>query len=228
MGAYTRGVVSLPLLLVAAGGLPLLIFSVLAVFLLRRAAPARRARLQAIAAMCSQRGLTPGVVPIAGPVQLDRLVNPFSSRDGKVVAADAVRSEGKQVEMFSLLSFTVDGLNVPRVAVLRQHRPSLVDLWGPVLELESADFDRRFAVMAKDRRSAVMLLDQGMIQWMLDCDNVSFELIGDRVVAFIDRAAEPAHPPAQPVEYVALFKFWDGFVPRIPPLLRSEYAAAAP
>ena len=228
MGAYTRGVVSLPLLLMPAAVLPLLVFAVLAVFLLRRAAPAQRTRLQAIAATCSQRGLAPGVVATAGPVQLDRLVNPFSSRDGRVVAADAVRSDGKQVEMFSLLSFTVDGLNVPRVAVLRQHRPSLVDLWGPVLELESADFDKRFAVMAKDRRSAVMLLDQGMIQWMLDCDTVSFDLIGDQVVAFIDRAAEPAHPPAQPVEYMVLFKFWDGFVPRIPSLLRSEYAAAAP
>jgi hypothetical protein len=218
--------VSLLLVLMTAMVVPVLVIGIVLVVVLQRAAPAQRARRQAIAAMCSQRGLAPGVVATPGPIQLHGLVNPFSSPDGKVVAADAVRSEGKQVELFSLLSFVVDGVNMPRLMVLRQGRRSLVDAWGPVLELESLDFGKRFAVIAKDRRSAVMLLDQGMIQWLLDCDSVSFEIIGDRVVAFIDRAAEPAHAPAQPVEFQLLFKFWDGFLPRLPPLLRSEYAAA--
>jgi hypothetical protein len=71
-----------------------------------------------------------------------------------------------------------------------------------------------------------MLLDPGMIQWLLDCENVSLDMIGDRVLAFVDRAALPAHQPAEPVEYQLLFKFWDGFVPRIPELLRSEYSTA--
>jgi hypothetical protein len=214
------------LIVVPALLVPVLVFGILLLVLMRRAAPVGRARRQAIAALCAQRGLAPGVVSTSTPMQLRGLMNPFSSIDGKVVAADAVRSEGKQVELFSLLSFTIDGLNMPRLAVLRQGQRSLVDLWGPVLELESLDFDKRFAAIATDRRSAVMLLDQGMIQWLLDCDNVSFEMIGARVLAFVDRAGEPAHAPAQPVEFELLFKFWDGFVPRVPPLLRSEYAAA--
>jgi hypothetical protein len=218
--------VAILLMVVPALLVPVLVVSIVVLMLVRRAAPAQQARGQAIAALCTQRGLAPGVVSAPSPIQLRGLMNPFSSADGKVVAGDAVRSEGKQVELFSLLSFTIDGVNVPRVTVLRQGRRSLVDAWGPVLELESGDFDKRFAVIATDRRSAVMLLDQGMIQWLLDCDNVSFEMIGARVLAFVDRAGEPAHPPAQPVEFELLFKFWDGFVPRVPPLLRSEYAAA--
>jgi hypothetical protein len=117
--------------------------------------------------------------------------------------------------------------------VLRQGQRSLTVAWGPVLELESGDFDKLFAVVAKDRRSAVMLLDPGMIQWLLDCENVSLDMIGDRVLAFVDCAALPAHQPfepapgaAGPIEYQLLFKFWDGFLPRIPELLRSEYSTA--
>jgi hypothetical protein len=154
------------------------------------------------------------------------LIDPFSSADGKVVVADAVRENGKQVELFALLSSTIDGLNMPRVSVLRQGQRSLTAAWGPVLELESGDFDKRFAVIAKDRRSAVMLLDPGMIQWLLDCANVSFELNGNRVLAFVDRAALPAHQPGEPAEYLLLFKFWDGFLARMPDLLRSEYSTA--
>lgn len=207
----------LVVILVLAAVVPLLLLAVPAFLLLRRAAPAQRARRQAIAELCAQRGFVPG---LTRPVpELRGLLNPFSSADGKAVIADAIRDSGKQVESFSVLTFTIDGLNVPRISVLRQGRPSLTVEWGPVLELESGDFDRRFAVIAKDRRSAVMLLDEGMIQWLLDCDSVSFELIGDRLIAFVDRAAEP-------VEYTVLFKFWDGFMPRIPQLLRGEYSTA--
>ena len=214
---YTRCVVELVVILVLAAVVPLLLIAVLAFLLLRRAAPAQRERRQAIAALCAQRGFVPGLTRPSP--ELHGLINPFSSADGTVVIADALRDYGKQVESFSVLTFTIDGLNVPRVSVLRQGRPSLTVEWGPVLELESGDFDKRFAVIAKDRRSAVMLLDQGMIQWLLDCENVSFELIGDRVIAFVDRAADP-------VEYALLFKFWDGIVPRIPELLLSEYSTA--
>jgi hypothetical protein len=70
-----------------------------------------------------------------------------------------------------------------------------------------------------------MLLDPGMMQWLLDCDHVSFVMIGDRVLAFINRATEPSHNPSEPVEFELLFKFCDGFVARVPAILRSEYAA---
>jgi len=216
--------VGLVAILVVAAVVPLVVFTVLAFFLVRRMGPAQRARRQAIAALCAERGFVPGLSRPSP--DLRGLINPFSSADGKVVVADALRSNGKDVEAFALLSSTIDGLNMPQVSVLRQGQRSLTVAWGPVLELESRDFDRRFAVIAKDRRSAVMLLDPGMIQWLLDCESVSLDMIGDRVLAFVDRAALPAHQPAEPVDYQLLFKFWDGFVPRIPELLRSEYSTA--
>jgi len=208
--------------LVVAAVVPVVLFAVLAFFLVRRMGPAQRARRQAIATLCAQHGYMPGVTRPSPDVR--GLINPFSSPDGTVVVADALRSNGKDLEAFALLSSTIEGLNLPRVSVLRLGQRSLTVAWGPVLELESGDFDRRFAVIAKDRRSAVMLLDAGMIQWLLDCENVSLDMIGDRVLAFVDRAALPAHSPAEPVDYSLLFKFWEGFVPRIPQLLRSEYS----
>jgi hypothetical protein len=98
----------------------------------------------------------------------------------------------------------------------------------PTLEMESTEFDKQFVVKASDRRSAVMLLDPGMMQLLLDCEEVSFDLVGDKVLAYINRAAEASHQPIEPVEFEMLFKFLDGFIPRVPELLRSEYAAAQP
>jgi hypothetical protein len=216
--------VDLVAILVVAAVVPLVVLTVLAFFMVRRIAPAERSRQQAIATLCAQHGYVPGLTRPSP--ELRGLIKPFSSADGKVVVADALRSSGKDVEAFALLSSTIDGLNMPRVSVLRQGQRSLTVAWGPVLELESGDFDKRFAVIAKDRRSGVMLLDPGMIQWLLDCENVSLDMIGDRVLAFVDRAGLPAHLPAEPVEYQLLFKFWDGFVPRIPELLRTEYSTA--
>jgi hypothetical protein len=190
----------------------------------RRVAVLQKARAAAIAAVCAERGLKTGPVH-QGILRTRGLVNAFSSADGSVVGGDISRSGSNYVNFFSLLEFTLTGLNLPRLAVLRIGQNSLVDVWGAVLELESTDFDKQFAVIAKDRRSAVMLLDQAMMQWLMDCERVSFEMIGDRVAAFIDRGAEPAHPPAEPVEFELLFKFYDGFVNRVPPLLRSEYSA---
>jgi hypothetical protein len=71
----------------------------------------------------------------------------------------------------------------------------------------------------------VMLLDPAMMQWLLDCLQVSFVMIGDRVLASVNRATEPSHDPSQPVEFELLFKFYDGFVARVPAILRSEYSA---
>jgi hypothetical protein len=48
---------------------------------------------------------------------------------------------------------------------------------------------------------------------------------GDRVMSFVDRATEPRHQPGEPVEFELLFKFCDGFVNRVPELLRSEYSS---
>ena len=93
------------------------------------------------------------------------------------------------------------------------------------MELESIDFDRRFEVKARDSRSAVMLLDLPMMQLILDCETVSFDMAGSKVLAYINRAAEPAHRPGEPVEFELLLRFMDGFMGRVPPLLRTQYAA---
>jgi len=71
-----------------------------------------------------------------------------------------------------------------------------------------------------------MLLDPGIMQLLLDCADVNFDMVADKVLAFINRAAEPSHRPSEPVELEMLFRFWDGFVARVPGLLRSEYPAA--
>jgi hypothetical protein len=198
----------------------------------RRLAPLQKARRQAMAAMCAQRGLVPSGVNLARDfsmlpsIERTGLTNAFSSPDGRVAAADLIRSEGKSTALFSVLSFTVAGVNVPMVSVDPRNVFTRAVVGGaPTLELESDEFDKRFVVRARDRRSAVMLLDPGMMQWLLDCDHMSFVMIGDRVLASINRATEPSHKPSEPVEFELLFKFWDGFVARVPSILRSEYAA---
>jgi hypothetical protein len=197
---------------------------------LRRQAPLLRARAQAIAALCSQRGLIPGAAPgdfaMLASMNPRLLSNSFTSPDHSVAVADYVRPEGKSAQFFSLLAFTIAGVDVPYVSVTRRGLGTIVLGGPPGLELESIDFDNRFSVRAKNRRSAVMLLDPGMMQLLLDCQDMNFDMVGDKVLAYINRAAEPSHRPSEPVELEMLFRFWDGFVARVPAILRSEYPAA--
>jgi uncharacterized protein DUF3137 len=209
-----------------------LVCFVIIVVAARRVAPLQRARRQAMAAMCAQRGLVPSGANLARDfsmlpsIERTGLTNAFSSPDGGVAAADLIRSEGKSTAFFSVLSYTVDGVNMPMVSVDPRNVFTAAVVGGaPTLELESDEFDKRFVVRAKDRRSAVMLLDPGMMQWLLDCDHVSFVMIGDQVLASINRAIEPSHNPSEPVEFELLFKFYDGFLARLPAILRSEFAA---
>ncbi|HEV2033053.1 MAG TPA: hypothetical protein VGU71_02470 [Candidatus Dormibacteraeota bacterium] len=209
---------------------------------MRGKVPPAFVRQQAIAALCEQRGLLPGPVnlpnnfEIASPLDNSVFENSFSSPDGGISAADYWRHDEKNWYPFSLVAFTIAGLNMPYVAMTRRDMPALPLAWGPQqVGLESIDFNARFMVRAQDRRSAVMLLDEGMMQWLLDCDQVSFEIGGNRVAALVPRRAEPTIRPTPPmlsnprqpapVELELLFKFWDGFVPRVPALLRTEYAA---
>jgi hypothetical protein len=208
-----------------------LVGAVIIVVAARRAAPLQKARRQAMAALCAQRGLVPSGTNLSRDfsmltaIERTGLMNAFSSPDGGVAAADLIRSEGKSEAFFSVLSFTVAGVNMPTVSVDPRNVFTMAVVGGePTLELESDEFDKRFVVRAKDRRSAVMLLDPGMMQWLLDCDHVSFVMIGERVVASINRATEPSHNPNEPVEFELLFKFYDGFMARLPAILRSEYA----
>ena len=196
----------------------------------RRQAPLLRVRQQAIAAMCGQRGLVPGAAhddfAILGNFNNRQLTNSFSSPEHGLAVADYIRPAGKSVELFSVLAFTVAGLNMPYVSVTCRGLGILMLGGPPNLELESIDFDQRFTVRAKDRRSAVMLLDPGVMQLLLDCADVNFDMVGDKALAYVNRAREAAQRASEPVEFERLFTFWDGFVARVPELLRSEYGSA--
>jgi hypothetical protein len=206
-----------------------ILFSAVIVIAARRVRPLEKARQQAIAALCAQRGLVPGVGPgdfaILGHIDPRFLTNAFSSSGQGLTVADCVLPAGKNTQFFTLLSFTVAGLNMPDMAVTLRTMPGPVLGGAPTVELESDEFEKRFLVKAKDRRSAVMLLDPGMMQLTLDCGQVSFDMAGDKVLASINRANEPRHQATAPVEFELLFKFRDGFVARVPALLLSEYPA---
>src|SRR4029077_2515587 len=124
---YTRGCVTgLPVLLVTMSvALSVTLGCALVILVaFRRQAPLLRAREQAIAAMCTQRGLVPGAAPddfaILGNFNVRQLTNSFSSPDHGLAVSDYVRPAGKSVELFSLLAFTVAGLNMPYVSVTRR------------------------------------------------------------------------------------------------------------
>lgn len=191
----------------------------------------RLERQQAVATVCSQRGLRPGAVPgdfaILDPFPESWLSNAFSSLDHGVAVADLIRPATRQ--SYSLLALTIVGLDVPHLAVTRRNLGvvgALVPGGPPAFNLESTEFDRQFTVRAEDTRSAVKWLDPGMTQLLLDCEEVSFVMVGGQVLAFVNRIAAPAHKPNHPLEFEQLFRFWDGFVVKLPALLRSRDPAA--
>ena len=198
-------------------------------FLMRGERAAERVRRQAVAALCAQRDLVPGVVPgdfaLIGHIGPRSLTNSFSSADHAVAVSDLIQPAGKSWVHFSVLGFAVAGLNIPYVSVTRRNLGMMLVGGPPKLELESIDFDQRFTVRAKDSRSAVMLLDPGMMQLLLDCGQVNFDMLGGRVLAYVSRDYEPAHKPTEPVEFEELFRFFDGFVARVPALIHTEYPA---
>jgi hypothetical protein len=218
------------LVLAIALSLTVIVFAIAIVLrIATRVAPLERARGQAIAALCAQRGLVPGVGPgdfaLIGRIDPRWLTNSYASPDHGVAIADFVEPAGKNTQFFTLLSFSVPGVNVPNLAVTHRILPGPVIGGPPVVELESDEFEHHFIVKAKDRRSAVMLMVPAMMQLVLDCQQVSFDMAGDRVLASINRANEPRHQVSAPVEFELLFKFRDGFVAQLPDLLRSEYPA---
>lgn len=195
----------------------------------RRQRPLLLARQQAIAALCAQRGLVSELAPddfaILGPIDTSWLTNGHALPDHSVAVADFIQPAGKHTAFFSMLAFTITGVNVPYVAVWRRGLSGITVGSTPTLELESTEFDKQFTVKAKDRRSATMLLDPAVMQLFLDCEQVNFDMDGSRVLAYVNRATERAHAPAAPVELELLFRFLDEFVARVPATLRSEHAA---
>jgi hypothetical protein len=202
-------------------------------------APMIFTRFQAIAALCEPRGMLPNAahlanyLPMASPAGPPTFGPAFGTPDGSLWAADVWRTEGSgkatRSEAFSMLVFTVSGVKAPYVAVARKGQMSIpAGVEGSPVGLESIDFNDRFAVLAADGRSAVMLLDLGIMQLLLDCDQVSFEMLGDRVQALVRAKEQPTSsvpPSAEPVEFELLFKFLDGFRQRLPAILRTDYSA---
>jgi hypothetical protein len=195
----------------------------------KRLRPLTQARQRAIAALCGGRGFTPNTgsadFALLGPISDRWLTNSYASPDHSVAIADFTRPAGRSMVYFSVIVFAVAGVNVPFMSITRRGVGRIALGGPPPVELESIDFDQRFEVRAKDSRCAVMLLDLPMMQLILDSETVNFDMVGDKVLAYINRAAEPAHRPQEPVEFELLLGFMDGFIGKVPALLRSEYAA---
>jgi hypothetical protein len=150
--------------------------------------------------------------------------NRFVSPDSSLAVGDASSRDGKNA--FTLMMFPVRDLNLPYLVIARKGDVDLSMVTnGQWVQFESIDFDNRFAVRSDDLRGALMLIDQGMMQWLLDCDHVNFQVWGGMVFAFVKR-----QPPsiAEPVELDLLFRFYDGFPPHVPEMVHSEFPSPRP
>jgi hypothetical protein len=215
---------------VAAVALAVVLAAKVVIFMTaRRLTPLIQARQRAIAALCSGRGFTPNTgsadFALLGRIADRWLTNSYASPDHSVAIADFTRPAGRSLVYFTVIVFELAGVNVPFMSITRRGVGRITLGGPPPVELESIDFDQRFEVRAKDSRCAVMLLDLPMMQLILDSETVNFDMVGNKVLAYINRAAEPAHRPQEPVEFELLLRFMDGFIGKVPALLRSEYAA---
>ena len=189
----------------------------------------RRNRGLAIAALCTQHAMgrvedvrspfLPRMLPISEPV----CHNTFATPDWSLWFSEI--SDRKGPSVFAVLMFAVPELNLPNIEVTRKGQldAPLVG-HGQTVQLESIDFSNRFQIHADDPRAAVMLIDQGMMQWLLDCDRVSFQITGPLVNAIVKRRDQYS---LQPTELELLLQFHDGFAGHVPPLVRGEFRAPA-
>jgi hypothetical protein len=165
----------------------------------------------------------PGAWSVLGGISL----NAYGSPDGKWLAVQSpTPAQGNgQISLSWTLMRNLPGLNLPPIVVSRKGRMAPLAVQGAPLTFESIDFDDRFDARTVDRRAAVMLIDQGMLQWLLDCDRVSFQVQGDTISAVI----QPGDAPSTPVaDLELLFRFCDGFAARIPEIVRAEFSSVAP
>lgn len=184
-----------------------------------------------MAALCAQEGMwpMPSTRPVITPVSLPigsmpTYVNTFAApnhdrlpwisdiEDGVVNSVTDERND------WTLITFSVPYVNLPWIAV---NRNGETGPFGGNVHFESIDFDNRFSVSSHDRRSAVMLIDQGMMLWLLELDQINFEINGPLVSAFV-KLRHPDSPV--PVEVSVLFRFYAGLAAHIPQIVRSEYA----
>jgi hypothetical protein len=190
---------------------------------------ARRKRDQAITAMCTQRGMwrvddvqspfLPQMLPLSGAV----CRNTFATPDWSLWFSEVGSRFGPSA--FAVLIFGIQELNLPYIGVARKGQVDVpLGARGQTVQLESIDFTDRFQIRADDTRAAVMLIDQGMMQWLLDSDRVSFQVSGPLVSAMVKRRDRNS---AQPTELELLFQFHDGFAAHVPQLVHTEFPAPA-
>jgi hypothetical protein len=143
--------IALPIALAAV----VIVAGIAILVLTRKQRPLSLARQQAVAALCARRGLVAELAPddfaILGPIPTSWLTNAHALPDHSVAVADFTEPSGKHTAFFSMLTFTVAGVNVPFVAVARRGQAGITLGGPPTIELESTDFDRQFTVKSKDR-----------------------------------------------------------------------------
>lgn len=197
---------------------------------------AASARYQRMLTICAAHGGAPGPVDMPGVFNLGGVGFLFGLSNQFTNAADFSSREEKRTLFFTLVTARFPGIDMPVVAVTRKGLPG-TPMWGPDrIEVESIEFTQRFTVTANDRRLAFMLLDLPMIQWIVDCSDVNFAMLGDGLVAYVYRGDRdgPLFKPGEPSpvagdgsELELLYKFVDGFGERIPALLRAGFASPA-
>jgi hypothetical protein len=180
----------------------------------------------ALAALFAQHGMVhverdislPGAMSLLGGIHLDAFVHP----DGSMLATRMPASgPNKTMVVNSTLGFSIPGVQLPPIGAARKGVSSPIHP-GEVVGFESIDFGDRFEVRSNDRRAAVMLIDEGMMQWLMDCDRVSFTAMGDKVSSVVVSASTRDSGVA---DYELLFRFREGFLARVPDTVRSEFAS---
>jgi hypothetical protein len=197
---------------------------------------AASARYQKMLAICAVHGGAPGPVDMPGVFNIAGVGFLFGLSNQFTNAADISSRQEKRTLFFTLVTARFPGIDMPLVAVTRKGLPG-TPMWGPDrIEVESIEFTQRFIITANDKRLAFMLLDLPMIQWILDCAEVNFAMLGNGLVAYVYRGDRggPLFKPGEPSpvtgdgsELELLYKFVDGFGERIPAVLRAGFAAQA-
>ena len=232
-------------------GLGLVLYVAYRVVAAQRKRKAAAARYQRMAAICAANGGVPGPVDLPGsavfvpamealaasgiPVGL---INRFTGLSNQFTnAADFTLVAEKTRLFFTLVTGRFPGLNMPRISVTRKGLPGTAVYGQYRIGVESIALAERFNITCSDARLGTMLLDLPMIQWILDCADVNFEMFGDGLIAYVYRAKEGGPVlnflfEARPLnsdgsELELLYKFVNGFGQRIPAVLRAEFAIPA-
>jgi hypothetical protein len=192
------------------------------------------ARYEKMLPICAAHGGVPGPVDLPGIANFSALGRIAGFTNQFTNAADFTTREGGRRMFFTLATARFPGAGMPLVAVTRKGLPGFPMFGINRIEVESIAFTQRFTVTTMDRRLGFMLLDLPMIQWILDCGEVNFATLGDGVVAFVYRGDEggPVFKPGEPSpvrgdgsELELLYRFVEGFGPRIPAGPKDQLAA---